>query len=611
MAGTYNPYGPDGVIWSSVGPQPHQNLGGQLFNLGAAAGLGLGVAVGLQQTSVGREGLTAYDFVQRSIRSVSAATPFGIGNTFRLPEFMSHGLSGAGQGLPLEQSVLGGRKVSAYTLGPEFTQDANTRKLIRSAIGEQAFTKSGLDSVADGDYQLRFERDPKGSGRGSYFYREAGYDPATGKPSTAGKWNLLSKDVKLMEAHGAPDVIDLIGGNQTPFKTNQATYSVFQNTGFTENRANNIDNAFTVKDPSGKITNRAKFVPVPSVAGAMGSFGDVQRRASLLFSPVSFGAQRWNRLVDATLDQIPYGKRAGKALFGDQGVFSLKVTPGPAHKMMAQLGLKTAKIGGAYLALEQVDWFRREFGLPGEVIASGGLSLGLGALVQKTKAGSPKTAMGVAVASFFGQMLLPGFGEGVIPGLARTAGLAHQGTSAIGSLTGASIYRRTLEGFLPGVSDWKTGAFLGLGAVALSYSKMPQYLMDRPGTILPSSITNRIGFMGPKPTMPRSLGQFYMDEVVNMASEGTPSSVVRSGKIPGTSRIAPWKIGSQSDIANFLGKPLDKLNRFDRLKLMGEMHKRARKGGIDDIAWMQEELLAKEEENTFDYKAFDKDKDLE
>ena len=59
----------------------------------------LGGALALaSNTNVGNEGYTAYDLVQKTIRNAATGTPLGVGNTFRVPEFMSPFMSPKGLG---------------------------------------------------------------------------------------------------------------------------------------------------------------------------------------------------------------------------------------------------------------------------------------------------------------------------------------------------------------------------------------------------------------------------------------------------------------------------------------------------------------------------------
>ncbi|MAE81745.1 MAG: hypothetical protein CMB80_03330, partial [Flammeovirgaceae bacterium] len=197
MAGTYNPYGPGGIVWSSAGPTPFEDPTSQILNLAVGAGLTIGAVVGLQNWSAGKRGGTAFDLVQKTVRNLAMSTPFGLGNTFRAAEFMSPGLSATGQGLQKGISVSTGKPVSVFSIGPEYTTSAATKRTLKAVVGEQAYTKSGLNLFQDGAYELRFEREAKGTGRGSLFTREVRYDPHTRKVAGQGAFKKISDAVNL------------------------------------------------------------------------------------------------------------------------------------------------------------------------------------------------------------------------------------------------------------------------------------------------------------------------------------------------------------------------------------------------------------------------------
>ena len=598
MAGTYNPYGAHGMIWSAAGSTPYEDPNSQLFNLASTGAIGLGAIVGMQNWSVGQEGLTAYDVVQKHIRGAAMATPFGLGNTFRAAEFMSPHLSASAQGLSKEASVSGGGLKSVFSIGPEYTRTAETRRMLKAVVGGEAWVASGLDNVADGDYQLRFERDAKGSGRGSLFSQEVEYDPHTRKLKSKGKWKKLSDAVNLFELHGPADILDEAAGAHNPLKTNQAYHSVLQNLGITEDlKKSQIDKILSQVDPeSGEVIGRSRFGLAPSIGGPIGTWGDLRRRMTMPGGYAAASAHRWNRLVDATLEQFP-GTSFTKKILGEGGAFSVKVTPSSAPKMFAQLGLKGAKIGAAYMGVQQLDHWRRQYGLAGEVAISGGISAGIYGLLKKNAAGmSPTGSRNVAIASFFGQLLLPGFDQGIQSGLWTMKTKFDIGHAALGAGTMTSTYRRTLEGFLPGISSWETGAAIGLGAVAASHMGLPGHLMNRPGSILPSGILNRIGITPGTVGLdaPQGLGKYYFDEVVAMAQAGGGQTMVQKpGATPGTFRNPAWQMSSQ-EISDLIGKPLDKANIRDRMKLMSEMISRnGGRGSVDNHAWLQDELHAR------------------
>jgi len=591
------PYGDGGVVWSSAGSTPFEDPVAQMLKLGATLGAIAGTVALSQKAVVGDKQMTAFDVLQKTIRNMAAATPFGIMNTFRLPEFMSPGLSKAVQG--------------EIVIDERFTGEAATRKMIRAAVGDEAFAKSGLDKIDDGNYKLIFEREEGSRARGTLYYQEV----LPGVREKEFERVKISDAVAAFELRGPADVLDITHGEYKPKATSPAYMSALQNLGFfTSGSKAQADRILAEVDETGEVIDRARFAFIPSATGPMKTLDDIKRRAAFPLSPLSFGMNRWNRLVDATLEQLPVGSDFAKGLFGADGPLSMKVKPAEASKMFINIGAKATKVWAAGLLLDQADHYRRQFGLPGEVIVSGGISLGLSAILKKNKAGlSPKTIKGIGYASFFGQILLPGFDEGIIPGLATSATIVHKGWATVGSVTGTSLYRRTLEGFLPGISDWKTGAALAVGVTALAYTGVPQKLLESKGSLLPKPILDRIGFDKSikSISMPSTFSQMYGKEIVEMALDQNrmifdPETKAGTSHLP---RPAPWKFGSKKELQEFLGKDdLDRLNWWDRQKLKKELYRRAAVTAapsptIDNVSLVQDELYARRLRAQADLKA--------
>ncbi|MFM7850674.1 MAG: hypothetical protein ACKO96_01860, partial [Flammeovirgaceae bacterium] len=138
--------------------------------------------------------------------------------------------------------------------------------------------------------------------------------------------------------------------------------------------------------------------------------------------------------------------------------------------MFARFGLLAAGAGGVYLGIEQLDWLRRNGSLPGQAVSSAVVAAGTSYAASRLGATSHRSWM-IGLGAFFGQMVLPGFNEGLLPGLA-TIGVNADVLRA-NALNPVNYYRRTLEGFFPGISDWKTGALLSVAAMTASGLTLP------------------------------------------------------------------------------------------------------------------------------------------
>ena len=83
--------GPGGVFQSAIAAEPemHPLIEGALSLTPYAAGIA-GASYMMHSPYGGSNNrFTKYDIFQRQIRNLANKTPFGFGNTFRIPEFMS------------------------------------------------------------------------------------------------------------------------------------------------------------------------------------------------------------------------------------------------------------------------------------------------------------------------------------------------------------------------------------------------------------------------------------------------------------------------------------------------------------------------------------------
>jgi hypothetical protein len=442
----YDPYG--GYIWSDESASKYNTFAAQAVTLGAAAAAGLGVfAAG---TTTLENGTRPIDFVVNSARFAGNMSPFQIGNTFRIPEWFSPYTSALQQGLkPNDQGMYTFEwDKAAFSDSSSFMYLQEVTGLDRQALADRGIKEgmTGLpDEVAE---KLVFERTAESS-RGS-LYSIVGNEK-----------KLLSDSMQLMSMGSEQNIVF---SNQK--KLNRAAKGVMQSldlfgkSGFDENEVLSQTVAGDLKRP--------QFMPTPSISGPMASYDDFLRRTSYLRAIPAFEMQRFNDLVSNFTDGV-FGSGSADTLRSLVG-FGGEVRPGTASAMFMRYGLAAGGVGAALMGVQQVDWIRRNYSLPGQIMASGAIAGGVAYATNKlTK--SPKTAMMAGVASFFGQIVLPGFDQGVVPGLATTYTMATK--LRANAANPLNYYRRTLEGFLPGSTDWKTGAFLGIGLAVAPHIKSP------------------------------------------------------------------------------------------------------------------------------------------
>jgi hypothetical protein len=481
-------------IWSDNPAHQQRDWKEQGLALGVTAGLGVGAfAAGV---AVRPDGTRLIDDVATYARTAGNLSPFQLGNTYRIGELLSPYTSPIHQGM----SDIGEGKYS-FSIGKEHLKTNDTYQYIRrltgfddSQMADFGFGKTATTQASE----LVFERTAtNATGR---LYSKIGDEKILlqnkGKPIEAmlqqftteggGLLESLDKDKSVNRiAHSIMQAMDM-WSSKTKFNPS----NVFRKTG------ENIED----------LHARPKFFPVPAISAKINSVDDLWRNSTLLRGMPAASMERFNRLVGGVTEEV-FGKGSTTFLKGVTGA-GAGITPGPAGGMYLRLGTKAAAVLGVGVAVQQADWFRRQAGAPGDVLASAGVSAGLAYLGKKGGL-KGRTSMMVGLASFAGQMILPGFDQGIMPGIASTVtGADVLRGSAINPF---NYYRRTIEGFVPGASDWKTGAGIGIAASMVSYAT-PADIMD------PIGLMADTAFRGKQPKgfgliSGRSLTQWAIDTV--------------------------------------------------------------------------------------------------
>ena len=469
------PYG--STVWTSQDRPPERDWKAQGVALGAAVGAGV---VGARwATTPGASGARPLDTMLRVARTAGNLAPFQILNTFRAPEILSPYAS------PLYQQLEAVGDVFEGSIGAEYLKEADTFEYLRKLTGLDTaeLAKRGItpglvgasDEVAS---RLVFQRTAK-SATGSLF------------TEVNGKRHLLNDKVMLQQFTG--ENLDYAAIIDKKSSINRGVHATLQAMGFME-EGNDPKSLFKFagKRPEG-VAKRPGFIPVPALRAGFGSVDEFLQGSTLARALPAFSMERFNRLLGGFSDQV-LGKTTGGML--KRLGLGLNVTSGPASSMFFRFGGKAALVGGAIIGGSQVDWVRRQFGDTGQLAASGVFAAGASYLTHKAGLGG-RASLFAGVASFFGQMVLPGFDQGVVPGLATVYTRSQE-------LRGAAVnpfnyYRRTGEGFLPGISSWQTGALLGVGVLTAAYGKMSRTQGGMPypslmsGRGIPQAIMDRWG----------------------------------------------------------------------------------------------------------------------
>tara|TARA_B100001059_G_scaffold51643_1_gene45266 strand:- start:8762 stop:13159 length:4398 start_codon:yes stop_codon:yes gene_type:complete len=508
--------GPGGVFHSAVAAEPemHPLIEGALSLTPYAAGL-VGASY-MMHSAYGdaNNKFTKYDIFQRQIRNLANKTPFGLGNTFRVPEFMSPYASPEALGLEKAKSSLDSADMYKYIFSADSLSTESTRNLVKGIIGESAYGDISTHFSTDSErFRLVYEQEADQRGRGRLVFEELEEFQAD-KLDTKGKKigvetelrikqgasKLLSEDVAVQNLRYSADLYDMLEELNISGKINPAYQGFVQNM---DVRGVVFDDIF--KGSDGSIE---RLGLIASAKGSFSSLEDLRRRTAYPTAYLSAGLNRFNRLIAATKEQMPI---LGKHLsaFGEATGLGLSTKPGPFYKQFFEIGYKASKIGAASVGLATIDHYRRNYGAGGNLVASAGTSMGFAYLYDKMSKGSPKVApFKVGAAAMAVQMFAPGFDQGLIEGVATTAVNLDIGRSYLGQITGMSYLKRGIEGVLPGFTDPTTSLYLGLGATALSYFGYGEdYLRkasegnlntvdDLAGKIVPQFIKDRLGLVG-------------------------------------------------------------------------------------------------------------------
>jgi hypothetical protein len=394
------------------------------------------------------------DYLAAYSRLGGNLSPFQILNTFRAPEMLFPFTSA--------RHKLGG--ASHYAWEADLLKSSSTYDWLGYATGlsdealESRGIARGMPSLRPGLAE-RLIYTPGEGARGSLY------------SEVAGKRHLLANDILLATMQDeSPDAFDRILSGQRPARMNPAAEAFLAAGDMHSKPGFKTKDVFTgtVQTSSGLKRGMADFLPVPGGFGKGAGYGDLVRGTTYPRGVLAFEALRFNKLVGGVVDQV-FGDTGGKFLKNVLGV-SAEALPGTASTMFARYGGRAAMVYAGAMGLSQLDWVRRNYSFPGHIFSSSIVSAGISSAAWKMGLGS-RSALIAGVGSFFGQMVLPGFEEGLMPGIATT--YTKMNLLRANAANPFGYLRRTVEGFLPGFTDPETGVLLAVGGVALSGMRNP------------------------------------------------------------------------------------------------------------------------------------------
>lgn len=436
------PFG--GYTWSNHGAtdQPPSKLHYAL--MGGGAGLGLSaLAMSMRPNDLGARPL---DAILNTTKFLSNLSPYQVTNTLGIPEFGS---------LLASPAHLGFEQHGAdwiYRLSGAHAANSSSFAYLKALTGQDDawLAARGISpGMVQGASSLEFTRPTSGL-KGSIH------------SVFNGERHLLTNDVMFMDMAKEASTY---GGLHSPAGgVNRPAHAMFQAMemwGKTENFKPNSVFTAAVAGADEVHFNRSAVLPVPA-------FGASIKGSTILRAIPAFSMERFNRLLQNAGEQ--FMGEGLKAIVERIPGLHLGVTPGGASSMYLRFGIAAAGVFGAGVGIQQLDWIRRQTGLVGHIGVSSIFAGGVAGLTHKAGFSS-RASLFAGTAAFFGQTILPGFSKGMWPGIVGTgARLSEVKSLAINPF---NYQRRVLEGYLPGISDWKVGAALGLGVLGLTTMKIP------------------------------------------------------------------------------------------------------------------------------------------
>lgn len=389
-----------------------------------------------------------FDVAYKAGKVAGVASPFGIVSSLRVPEiispFTSAGFQSSGKG--------------HVDFAEEFLSHTDTRKYMAAQLGT---TERHLSNLG------------VGSGSSMRFKRHAGFAGMWGRGTMSvigqdGTETAISDTVMLTERtfSSAEDFAPRTNANQ-----------------FAEAVITSTDHTL---DPKAVLAGRNgahKYIPVASVHGPVGSFGDLWKRVTYGRAYAAFEAQRLPNAVRTIGESIPIvGDLARRFLPNGLDI----VKKGGAIRTWGGIIGLTAKVAVAGAAVSEYNWAMRYKGEDNLAVREslyGLSSVAIGASVayghvartagrgltfsQKIRMANPVLAATVGIASFIGQNVLPGFDKGVYAGASNTFEAANSLRARVGEVTGSSSLKRWLDNTFPGSTDFSTSIATGFAAFGL------------------------------------------------------------------------------------------------------------------------------------------------
>lgn len=439
-------------VWSSQEPTETKN--NTIFHaLAGMAGMaGVVSATAHYGTQPYFNGNSAIDYISVTARGIGNASPYELLNTFRVPEFLSP--------FTTDKFRAPQKRAGYSSWSADYFKNDSSYEWLKfisnrsdDELANAGINRGMLNRGRPLSSRIEWERNTT-SGRGSLY-------SIINSPAGAQQKILLSDEISLMTA--GKETIPFIG--ERDGRINQALRSIFA----ASDRYDKVSN-FKEEDVFSSTSGKSSFVPIPSITGRVSSLNDLTRRTSMIRGAGAFEMLRFNTLLKDLSRSI--GGDFGEKIFNN--VLSIRPEVGNAtmSKMFFRFGGKAAMVGAGIMGIQQLDWLRRQGSAPTDIAVGGIFSGGL-AYAASRVGFSGKTSAMLGIGSFIAQMALPGFDQGLLPGIATTG--VNIDVLRGSSLNPFNYQRRIFEGLIPGVSSFEGGLLGSVMAMSLMNFNLPFY----------------------------------------------------------------------------------------------------------------------------------------
>lgn len=455
-----------GYTWTNKEPEEINSEKRKLLGLTGLAVAATG-GMRLATNTTLANGYRPVDYMAGYARLGGNLFPFQLANTFRIPEILSPFLSDKYRGAGVDDfGVWGAESLKSHS---SYNWLKYTTGLSDSELSKRGINR-GMAASADTAEKVIWTPEKGAVGRLESVFAN-------------GEKKLLSPNVSLYAT--TEEFINPLSNRKG---LNKFIVGVFGAADMYTDKLFKDTEVFSSSTAHQSV--KAPFIPGPAIGLDLGSYQGFKRSTTWARGIASFEMGRYNVLLQNVLEQ--FAGEPGKRFFERVLRLDPQVLNGPASHMFARYGMAAVGVGAGIITLQQTDWMRRNHGFLGRVAGAGIISGALSFIASRMGSTSKTSAL-LGAGAFATQMILPGFDKGFVAGIATTG--VNLDILRGNALNPFNYYRRSLEGFFPGISDWKTGAALAVGSLFAANITLPG-MSRRLNQVIAENLGQRLPMFG-------------------------------------------------------------------------------------------------------------------